>query len=89
MSSDDVRLLRSYPSPWQVNLSRPEAPGQTECVARTEARPSYKQLEAILRGVEWSMSSKPIGERLAYEARWTQRSLESLPESQRFKDGQQ
>ena len=28
MNSDDVRLLYSYPSPWQVNRARPDAPAQ-------------------------------------------------------------
>lgn len=28
MNSDDVRLLRSYPAPWQVNLARPDNPSQ-------------------------------------------------------------
>lgn len=57
---------------------------QNECVAQREARPAYKELEAVLRGVEWSMSSKPIGERLAYEARWTQKSLDPLPQQQKL-----
>lgn len=28
INSDDVRLLRSYPAPWQVNLARPDNPSQ-------------------------------------------------------------
>lgn len=36
-------------------------PAQTECVAQLAERPPYKELEGILRGVRWSMSSKPVG----------------------------
>ncbi|PRW56761.1 AAA+-type ATPase (ISS) [Chlorella sorokiniana] len=84
MSSDDVRLLRSFPAPWQVNLARPDNPSQNECVAQLAERPSYKELEGILRGVEWSMSSKPIGERLAYEAQFVRKSLDPLPRQQQL-----
>ena len=28
INSDDVRLLYSYPAPWQVSLTRPESPAQ-------------------------------------------------------------
>lgn len=82
MNSDDVRLLSSYPAPWQVNLSRPDAPSQNECVAQRVERPSYKELEAVLRGVEWSMSSKPLGERLQYEAAFINNSLKTPPQQQ-------
>ncbi|KAI3428320.1 hypothetical protein D9Q98_006700 [Chlorella vulgaris] len=77
MNSDDVRLLYSFPSPWQINLSRPNDPTKSECVAQREQRPSYKELEALMRGVDWSMSSKPLGERLQYEAAFLRKSLDS------------
>ena len=32
INSDDVRLLYSYPSPWQVSLTRPESPAQASWV---------------------------------------------------------
>lgn len=50
---------------------------QSECVAQREQRPSYKELEALMRGVDWSMSSKPLGERLQYEAAFLRKSLDS------------
>ena len=46
-------------------------------MAQRDSRPSYAELEAVLRKVEWSMSSKPLGERLQYEAQWVRRSLDS------------
>ena len=46
-------------------------------MAQREQRPSYKELEALLRGVGWSMSSKPLGERLQYEAAFLRKSLDS------------
>ena len=138
INSDDVRLLYSYPSPWQVSLTRPESPAQAswagraqqapppaawccwlpwwqrlrstkgahlavlhqhpsqpapdrplsppcpppcllhlqnECVAQRAQRPDYRELEAILRGVTWSMSSKPLADRLQYEAAFLQKSM--------------
>ena len=48
---------------------------QNECVAQRAERPDYRELEAILRGVSWSMSSKPLADRLQYEAAFLQNSL--------------
>lgn len=84
LNSDEVKLLYSFPSPWAINLRRPEAPAQNECVAQLPQRPAYKELEAILRGVSWSMSSKPLGERLQYEAAFMQNSLKPLPQDQQL-----
>lgn len=84
INSDDVRLLRSYPAPWQVNLARPDNLSQNECVAQLAERPPYKELESILRKVDWSMSSKPIGERLAFEAQFVRKSLDPLPKQQQL-----
>ena len=77
ISGDTVRLLYSYPHGWQVNVSRPEAPAQSECVLQAPVRPSYKELELLLRTLPWSMSSKPLGERIAAEARFMQNSIEA------------
>jgi hypothetical protein len=82
INSDDVRLLYAHPGPWQVNLTRPDTPSQSECVARREQRPSYRDLEGVLRGTPWSMSAKPLGERLRYEAQWVRRSLDPPPPPQ-------
>lgn len=89
MNSDDVKLLYSYPSPYAVNLRRPDAPTQNECVAQRESEPSYRELEGILRGVPWSMSSKPLAERLQYEAAFLKKSLEALPQDQQLPPGGQ
>ena len=74
-----MRLLASYPAPLQVNLTRPDAPSVSECVARLPEPPSYKELEGVLRGVEWSMSRKPLPERLALEARFLRESALAPP----------
>lgn len=56
-------------------------------MAQRAERPAYKELEVILRAVPWSMTSKPIGERLAYEAQFVRASLDSLPQQQKLRDG--
>ncbi|PSC69812.1 AAA+-type ATPase (ISS) [Micractinium conductrix] len=84
MNSDEVKLLLSYPSPWAVCLRRPEAPTQNECVAQRPQQPTYKELEVLLRSVPWSMSSKPLGERLQYEAKFIRASLDPLPRDQQL-----
>lgn len=62
-------------------------PLQNECVAQRAQQPSYRELEGILRGVEWSMSSKPLGERLQYEAAFIKKSLDPLPSEQQLPPG--
>ena len=57
-------------------------PPQSECVARSEERPAYRKIEATLRGLPWAMSSKPLAERLQYEARFIQDSLNTPQVSQ-------
>lgn len=78
-----MRLLSAYPGQVQVHLRRPEEPGSGECVARLPAAPSYRELEALLRGVEWSMSRKPLPERLALEARFLRDSALAPPPPRR------
>lgn len=89
MNSDDVKLLYSYPSDWAVNLRRPDAPAQNECVAQRPSQPSYRELEGVLRSVPWSMSSKPLAERLQYEAAFLKKSLGALPQDQQLPPGGQ
>lgn len=55
-------------------------------MAQLEERPAYRKLEGIMRAVPWSMSSKPLGERLAWEAQFVRRSLGPLPDSQKLDD---
>jgi hypothetical protein len=62
--------------------THPRTSSQSECVARREQRPSYRDLEGVLRGTPWSMSAKPLGERLRYEAQWVRRSLDPPPPPQ-------
>ena len=58
---------------------------QAECVSREAERPSYRELEALLRRVPWSMSSKPLAERLQYEAAFMRgRALDPPPPQQQL-----
>lgn len=79
INGDDARLLKAYPAPWQINLTRPESPAQSECVAQLAERPSYKELESLLRAVPWSMGAKPLAERLKYEAQFLRSSTPEGP----------
>ncbi len=47
----------------------------TECVSSTDARPSYKDLEALLRTLPWSMSRKSLLDRIQAEATFNKNSL--------------
>eukprot|EP00887_Chlorella_sp_A99_P004591 scaffold4.g4591.t1 len=56
---------------------------ESECVAQLAERPSYKELESLLRAVPWSMGAKPLAERLKYEAQFLRSStLEGPPRRQ-------
>ena len=66
ISGDEVRLLKSYPGGWEVHVARGLG-GAFECVLQQAELPSYKQLEGLLRGLEWSQSSKPLLERVNAE----------------------
>ena len=42
-------------------------------------RPSYKEIEALLRTLPWTKSSMPLLERVQSEARFIQSTLEPPP----------
>ncbi|KAL3156971.1 hypothetical protein ABBQ38_001229 [Trebouxia sp. C0009 RCD-2024] len=73
ISGDEILVLRSYPGPWQVHLVKPR--GLDECIHTQEAKPSYRELEAILKGIEGSSSSQTWAQRLRSEFAFNKDSL--------------
>lgn len=78
INGDDVFLIYSYGLGWQVNVASGMT-SQTEVVLQQDTRPSYKEIEALLRSLPWTMSSKPLLERVQSEAAFIQRTLEPPP----------
>lgn len=85
INGDELRVLYSYPHGWQVNAILPDNPSTTECILQQAERPSYGELEKLLRSLPWTISSKPLGERLQYEAAMM-RSTMRPPRDQEFRE---
>jgi hypothetical protein len=75
IAGDSIRILRAYPGDWQVHLVN-EGTGEAALVTTMPQRPSYRELEALIRGTEGSNASRPLSERLRRELRWNQDSLQ-------------
>lgn len=74
ISGDNVRLLRNYPDGWQVYLA-PE--GQTpQLISVLETRPSYRELEDLLRATDGSNAGKSWVERVKGEFAFNKNSLD-------------
>ncbi|EIE25438.1 hypothetical protein COCSUDRAFT_13233, partial [Coccomyxa subellipsoidea C-169] len=74
IAGDNVRLLRTYPGGWQVYLA-PE--GQApELITVLDTRPSYKELEDLLRATEGSNAGKTWVERIKGEFAFNKDSLD-------------
>ncbi|KAK9810156.1 hypothetical protein WJX72_005755 [[Myrmecia] bisecta] len=74
---DNVRLLRAYPGDWQVHLV--DAKGRSTCIATQATRPSYKELEQLLKAQANSNSNKSWVERLQSEFAFNRDSLRRPP----------
>ncbi len=68
------RILRSYPGDWQVHLVN-EATGDADLVTTLPKKPTYQELQELLKRTEGSNSSKPWDERLRRELKFNQDSL--------------
>lgn len=77
INGDYVTWLYSYPNGWQVNVV--QGPGESTCILQGTVRPSYKEVEAKLRSLPWSMSSKGLAERIVAEAEFNRRSVQGSP----------
>ncbi|DBA92198.1 hypothetical protein WJX77_010076 [Trebouxia sp. C0004] len=73
ISGDEILVLRSYPNPWQVHLVK--ARGGDEFIHSQETKPSYRELEAILKGIHGSSSSQTWAQRLRSEFAFNKDSL--------------
>lgn len=70
---ENIRILYAYPGKWQVFVIS-EA-GEVEAVGQQDARPAYKELEAMLRAREGSIANQSIFERLSSEFKFNKDSL--------------
>jgi hypothetical protein len=81
INGDYCRWLYTYPSGWQVNVV--VGPGESKCIVQGGAeRPSYAEVEKLLRSLPWTMSSKGLMQRIQAEAEFNRRSLERPPPNQ-------
>jgi hypothetical protein len=64
---DEVRVLRCYPSRWQVHYVR--AAGDTELISVEHEKPNYQRILNILKGVRDSRASKSWFDR-ALDRNW-------------------
>jgi hypothetical protein len=48
-------------------------------IMTTDSKPTYKEVESVLRKLPWTMSSKGLLDRIQAEAEFNRKSLESLP----------
>jgi Domain of unknown function (DUF1995) len=67
------RLLQAYPGKWQVFLARPD--GGAECIAVRDSKPSYRDLEQILKSTEGSSAGKTWLERVKSEFEFNRETL--------------
>ena len=77
INGDYVQWLLSYPQGWQVSVLT--GPGQATCILQAPQRPSYKEVEAALRALDWTMSSKGLFDRIQAEAEFNRRSVQAPP----------
>ena len=62
-----------YPSKWQVFVAREG--GANDCIAQQDTRPTYKELETILKSAEGTSAGKTWVERLRSEFEFNRDSL--------------
>lgn len=78
INGDYCKWLFTYPQGWQVSVLK--GPTESECILQSsEDRPSFKQVQDILYKLPWSMSSKPLLERIQAEAEFNSRTTQQGP----------
>jgi hypothetical protein len=78
INGDYCQWLYTYPAGWQVSVIT--GPGSSECIlSGATRRPTYQEVEAMLRKLTWTMSSKSLAERIVAEAEFNRRSVQSQP----------
>ncbi|KAK9825457.1 hypothetical protein WJX81_003422 [Elliptochloris bilobata] len=71
---DNVRLLKAYPNDWQVWLARED--GEPECISTQATKPTYRELETLLRATEGSNSGLTWVQRLQSEFAFNKKALD-------------
>jgi hypothetical protein len=80
IQGETVRLLKSYGQPWQVFvLTDMTADTLPECVTRLETRPTYRELESLLKSREGSVAAMSIYDRVVREATFNATSVSQKP----------
>ncbi|GAX83781.1 hypothetical protein CEUSTIGMA_g11206.t1 [Chlamydomonas eustigma] len=74
---DDVRLLKAHPGLWQVHVLGRE--GKSELIGVQDMKPTYQQVEALLRARPSSRMNMGLFDRLKDEYQWNQDSLKGPP----------
>ncbi len=75
INGDYVQWLYNKDSGWQVNVLK--GPNESQVIIQSKERPSYKEVEAKLRSLPWTMSSKGLFERIQAEAEFNRKSVEA------------
>lgn len=70
---DEVRVLRAHPGQWQVHLL--DRKGASEVLAVQDERPTYQQVEALLKARPDSRMNMALMDRLRDEFQFNQDSL--------------
>jgi hypothetical protein len=76
INGDNTRWIFSYGFGWQIFVAR--GPRELTQVMTSETKPTYQEVEKTLRKLDWTMSSKGLFDRIAAEAEFNRRSLQSL-----------
>ncbi|KAL4527499.1 hypothetical protein Ndes2526A_g08718 [Nannochloris sp. 'desiccata'] len=74
INGDYVQWLFVHPAGWQVNVL--QGPNQSQVILQGKERPSYKEVEAKLRSLPWTMSSKGLFQRIQAEAEFNRKSVQ-------------
>ena len=76
-----MRLLKSYPHPWQLFVLTDMAVGKAEpeCIKTFDEKPSYKELESLLMAREGSVAAMSIVDRVKREAMFNATSVQTPP----------
>lgn len=78
LSGDYCTWLYTYPQGWQINVVT--GPGQWKCILQSpEERPSYQQVQSLLRSLPWTMSSKGLADRIMAEAEFNRKTAQRPP----------
>jgi hypothetical protein len=78
---ENVRMVHAYPGKWQV-IAIAEGTQKQEVVAELDDRPTYQEMEALLKAREGSIAAMDPITRLSMELKFNADSLEQKPPQQ-------